>query len=232
MKKRGFVSHIHEELTVAEYLKDWLESGFLGQLEVFVSTLDMEPGGWLEQVRRSLRGASFAFPLLSQAAMERPWINFESGGAYIADDVQLIPLCHRNLIPDRLVPPYSHLQSYDLRNVSSVALLVQYLARELGLRSPTLDLRAFSDEVGRLDAALNVCYGSFEDLKGTPELADALSEVRAPVEIAVQDRQVQVWNDLELRVAVHQQRVLELHGHTRDAMGLDITEVPIPAGAR
>ena len=33
-----FISHISEETSIAEILKDWIESTFLGQCEVFASS--------------------------------------------------------------------------------------------------------------------------------------------------------------------------------------------------
>ena len=56
-----FMSHITEEAPIAEVLKDWIESSFLGQCEVFVSSdRDSMPAGskWLEEIDQEIGRAS------------------------------------------------------------------------------------------------------------------------------------------------------------------------------
>ena len=52
-----FISHISEEAHIAKVLKEWIESSFLGQCDVFVSS-DKEdiPAGskWLDQIDTAL----------------------------------------------------------------------------------------------------------------------------------------------------------------------------------
>lgn len=230
MRKQGFISYIHEEEQLAEYIKSWCNQAFLGQLDLFVSSLDMQPGGWLAQLRRSLRRSSFVFPLLSQCSMGRPWINFESGSAFMASGVELIPLCHKDITPSDLANPYSAVQAYDLREPTSVMALIQYLSGELDLDVPRVDVNTFSREIIRLDSILYRFFHSFEELKDAAELRDSLMNVDSPIEIPIND--IDLWDELELRVRVHNNRVVELSGYTRDAMGFNVHNIEVPEGCQ
>jgi hypothetical protein len=231
MRQQGFVSHIHEEAKVARYFKDWSRQVFLGQLALFVSSFDMAPGGWLEQIKQSLRDSTFAFPLLSRAAVDRPWINFESGGAFISENVQLIPLCHRDLRIADLGAPYSHLQAYDLRDPASVQNLVDSLAQRLELDQPTVDVNAFCDHVARLDAELDSLFSTFEELCAAPQVAAVLESTEPQPIILVPD-QIEVWDDLELRTRLLNDQFIEVSGYTQDAMGFNVRRIPVPENVR
>jgi hypothetical protein len=55
-----FISHISEEASLALVLKDWIESSFAGQCQVFVSSdKDDIPAGsrWLDEIDKALVGA-------------------------------------------------------------------------------------------------------------------------------------------------------------------------------
>ena len=228
MKKRGFISHIHEEAQVAEYIKNWCNDVFLGQLDLFVSSLDMRPGHWLEHIRHSLGASSFVFPLLSRTSMDRTWINFESGSAFMAGEVQLIPICHKDLAPSGLIDPYRYFQSYDLRDSNSVIALVQNLSQELDLNAPHIDAAAFCREIVRLNKVLYRFFRSFEELKSVEELREALADVESPIEIPIEE--IEVWDELELRVQLYDNRVIEASGYTTDAMGFNVHNIEVPKG--
>src|SRR3990172_4695206 len=93
---RVFISHIHEEAPLAMVLKEWLESSYAGQLDVFVSS-DREdvPAGskWLEEIDRALEQSSICVVLCSPASVIRPWINFETGSAW-HKQIPVLPVCH------------------------------------------------------------------------------------------------------------------------------------------
>jgi hypothetical protein len=228
MRKRGFLSHIHEESEIAEYIKNWFRGVFLGQLDIFVSSLDMEAGNWLEQIRNSLKDSSFVFPLLSKKSVDRTWVNFESGSAFMVDSVQLIPLCHKDLTPSDLTPPYSLFQAYDLRKPDSVTSLVQYLSGELDLDMPKIDAEAFCDEILRLDKILYKFFRSFEELKSSEELQEAFANVEGLIEVPISE--IEIWDELELRARIHNDRIIEASGYTRDAMGFNIYNIEVPKG--
>lgn len=229
MRKQGFISHIHEESGIAEYIKNWCNNIFLGQLDLFVSSLDMRPGSWLEHVRHSLRSSAFIFPLLSKNSIGRTWINFESGSAFMASGVQLIPLCHKDLSPSDLTDPYRYFQSYDLRNSNDIKALVQYLSQELALNMPRIDSKEFAQEIIRLDKGLYRLFASFGELKSSEELREALAEIESPTEIPIYE--IEIWDELELRVQLHGNRVIEASGYTRDATGFNIYNIDVPKGS-
>ena len=229
MKKRGFVSHIREESQVAEHIKVWCNRIFLGELDLFVSSLDIGPGSWLDQIRVSLRASSFVFPLLSRSSIGMPWINFESGSAFMAHEVQLIPICHKDLIPSELVDPYSSFQAYDLRSPDSVMALVRYLAQELNLDMPQVDAEGFSQEISQVDNVLYRCFQTFEELRSQGELREALADVENPTELRIDE--IEIWDELELRARIHNNRVIEASGYTRDATGFNVHDIDVPQGS-
>jgi len=228
MKKRGFISHIHEESEIAEYIKNWFNKAFLGQLTLFVSSLDMKPGNWLDQIRASLRNSAFVFPLFSKRSLDKPWINFESGSAFMAEGVQLIPLCHKDCTPSDLTSPYSFFQAYDLRKSDNVVRLVVFLAGELGLDVPEIDANAFCQEISRLDKVLYHFFGSLEELLSYEDMKKAGVQFQTPTEVPISG--IEIWDELELRARVRDNRLIEASGYTREAMGFNIYDVPVPKG--
>ena len=116
MKARGFISHIHEEAPVSGTDQAAIKPAVFGlPLDLFVSSIDIQAGGWLTQVRDAVRASSYVFPLLSLDSMERPWINFETGCAFMSDELEIVPFCHKDLDVGDLRPPFSFFQAYDLR---------------------------------------------------------------------------------------------------------------------
>lgn len=230
LRKQGFISHIHEESAIARYIKDWYGSIFLGQLDLFVSSIDVAPGNWLEQVRRSLRRSAFVFPLLSKRSVARPWINFESGSAFMADNVELIPLCHKDLLCSELDYPYSAFQAYDLRQADHVFALVQFLARELDLNTPPVNAAAFAAEINRLDRELYQFYHTLEELRIVEGLREDLQGVDSLLPLPVSE--IEIWDELELRARIYDNLVVEASGYTRDTMGFNVHDLVIPSTAR
>src|SRR5206468_1560868 len=92
-----FLSHYSQEALVANYLKEEIERAFLGAVEIFVSShaKSIQLGDeWEELVRTRLTDAELVLVLLSADSITRPWLNFESGGAW-ALHRRMIPLLHR-----------------------------------------------------------------------------------------------------------------------------------------
>ena len=74
-----FISHISEEAPIALVLKNWIESSFIGQCDVFVSSdLDDIPAGskWLKKIEQALDSAVVIVVLCSPLSLLKPWINF------------------------------------------------------------------------------------------------------------------------------------------------------------
>jgi len=91
-----FISHISEEASIAEVLKDWIESTFLGQSEVFASsdTDDLPARNkWIDEIDQALDSAVAFLVLCSPASLKRPWIHLETGWGWIKG-LPIIPICH------------------------------------------------------------------------------------------------------------------------------------------
>jgi TIR domain len=231
MKITGFISHIHEESSIAEYVKCFLEEEFLGQLSLFVSSTDLRAGKWMSQIEDVLRQSSFVFPLLSQASVSRPWINFESGCAFIKDNVYLVPLCHGNLTPSRLGFPYASFQIYDLNDENSVSSLMRFIAGEMGMRVPKSDLSSFCANIVSLSRVVDPVILDINDLKRIQELQDHqwISDNPEPIEI----NQLEVWDDLKLRAKTTvDKKVLEISGFSSSSMGVSIKNLHIPDNSK
>ena len=145
-----FISHISEEAKIAIALKDWIESSFLGQCHVFVSSdKDDIPAGikWFDQINSALEEASVLIVLCSPASLSRPWINFETGCGWIKG-VPIIPICHSGQHKGSLPPPISMFQAVDVRESDFVDSFLSGLAKPLGVdRLPRIDKEAMRREI-------------------------------------------------------------------------------------
>lgn len=113
-----FISFIHEEQRIAEAVQAYLK-GHLKRLVpngVFLSADDWTVFAgevWLERIRQELQEASVVILMLSQQSVQRPWINFEAGAAWLANKA-LIPVCFGGLTKGDMPKPYSGIQGLDL----------------------------------------------------------------------------------------------------------------------
>lgn len=102
-----FISHITPEKEVAIAFKELIEESFLNMIEVFVSSdgesINMGQR-WLESITVALKKCSIEIVLCSPQSVQRPWINFEAGAAWIRD-IPVIPLCHSGMEPSKLPVP-------------------------------------------------------------------------------------------------------------------------------
>jgi len=88
-----FVSHVSEEARLAEIFKEHISTDFLGLLNVFVSSdLDSIAAGanWLTSLDKALREASALLVLCNHASLNRPWVNFEVGAAWMKS-IPIVP---------------------------------------------------------------------------------------------------------------------------------------------
>lgn len=128
-----FISHVHEDVKLAVVLTEWLTERFAGGIEFFVSS-DKNRGliggdEWWDKIKAKLRNADIVFVILSQRALNRPWIYFEAGGAYFLGK-RTIPL-RIGVNISEFRPPLSTLQSYLLSNSSDMSALITTVNNEL-----------------------------------------------------------------------------------------------------
>lgn len=148
-----FISHISEEAPIALVLKAWIESSFLGQRDVFVSSdsADIPAGSkWLDKIDDALEHARVLIVLCSPASIRRPWVNFEAGCAWIKR-VPILPVCHSGMTKSGLPIPLSLFQALDVTDNDFPQDLFHSLAKHLGVkRLPRIDYRAFYDDISQV----------------------------------------------------------------------------------
>lgn len=133
--KKIFISHIHEEAEVAKVLKDWIESTFSQNVDVFVSSdPDDNPPGtrWLNNIEGELQELDLLMILCSAKSVGRPWINFEAGASWIKK-VPIIPFCYLEMNKSDLPSPLSELQALNMAEDKSLKKLMNAIAKHLNL---------------------------------------------------------------------------------------------------
>ena len=145
-----FISHISEETPIVTVLRDWIESTFLGQCEVFSSS-DREnlPTGniWIDEIDQILDSALAFLVLCSPASLVRPWINFQTGWGWIKG-LLVIPICHSGLKMDDLPPQMSSFKAIEIDSDNFVFDLLSRLAKQLGFEKfPRVDQSAMVHEL-------------------------------------------------------------------------------------
>ena len=134
-----FISHIAEEAELASVLKDWIESTFLGQVDVFVSGHDISSGEqWFRRLGEELTDAKAMLVLCSERSVSRPWINFEAGAGHVKG-VPVIPICYMGVSKDTLPAPLFFFQALDVGAEDFGIRIIGDLAKHLGYaRTPLI----------------------------------------------------------------------------------------------
>ena len=170
-----FVSHISEEAALALVLKDWIESTFLGQCKVFVSSDSgsLPPGArWLDQIDAALQAANVMVVLCSSASVQRPWVNFETGCAW-SRNIAVVPVCHSGLTKGTLPRPLAEFQGLDATDPRFPSAFLAAIAQHLGVaKLPRLDATAMNAELSEAIAQLEPTAS-----KGEPKRIDLQAEV-------------------------------------------------------
>ena len=145
-----FISHISEEASIAEVLKDWIESTFLGQCDVFSSSDTNNftaRDKWIDEIDQTLNSAVAFLVLCSAASLKRPWIHRETGWGWIKG-LPIIPICHSGQKKDDLPSSVSTFQALEINSDGFVSDLFTTLAKHLGFaRFPRIDQDAMLQEL-------------------------------------------------------------------------------------
>jgi hypothetical protein len=185
-KPKMFVSHVSEEAPLAGTLKSHLSVDFLDLVDIFVSSdLDSIAAGanWLDTLEKALHDASALLVLCSHASLNRPWVNFEVGAAWIRS-IRIVPICHSGLRPRELPIPFSVLQGVEANTENGLKRIYSLVAEILGCRVPHKDFaklvaevtefeegytpqveKAFKAEIERHSAARRRVYEALADTK-------------------------------------------------------------------
>lgn len=94
-----FLSHISEERRMAIQLKESLQALFSGDVQVFTSsdTISIASGkNWLTSVKEAMNRATAVLVLSSRSSVQRSWVQFELGCAWIRE-LPIIPICHSGM---------------------------------------------------------------------------------------------------------------------------------------
>jgi hypothetical protein len=119
-----FISHIREEAKLASALKTFLVATIEPPLRaeammmrrrphIFVSS---EPGAippgedWLAHLKQALTSAKVVIPLLTQRSLRRPWVNFETGAAWLANKKIIPAWCEEQVFEGHFPKPYADWQ--------------------------------------------------------------------------------------------------------------------------
>jgi hypothetical protein len=143
-----FISHIHEEASLALALQEELLHLLLGGVDVFVSSdrnCVMGGSDWLNEIKLKLNTACIIVILASPQSIGRTWINFEAGAGWLKKRV--VPLCHSGLRASQLSQPLASLQSFTIENPLDLQELCKLTASEAGLNLPHADWKQVSSKL-------------------------------------------------------------------------------------
>lgn len=171
-KPKIFVSHIHEHTALAVALENIAENLFLKGIEVFVASHDVVSGiDWLGAIKQALQDAKLVLVLCNEQSLPRPWLNFESGAAWIRGDVPVVPLCFGNVDRSRLPEPLASLNALSLCNTADFMSLLRLMSEVAGLQVPEINV---DEKIALLNAAIAKIY---ETVPTPPDLAKQFDDV-------------------------------------------------------
>lgn len=130
------ISHISDEALIALLLKDFIESTFLGQAEVLLSSNSGDSGvgdKWLVGLDGALTSADLLLVLCSPKSIRQPWIHFEFGCAW-TKSLPISCLCHSGL--NKVGLP-AHLRTFEVLEVDDndfMEQLFEDLKKRFGIR--------------------------------------------------------------------------------------------------
>jgi len=180
-----FISHISEEEKLASVLKEWIESTFLDQISVFVSSdPDNLPAGnkWLETITSALNESKLLIILYSPQSKTRLWINFEAGCGWIKE-IPIIPICHSKLKLQQIGEPISSFQGIDIGDANFSEKFFDAIKKHASFKKcPRIDKGQFMKEIN--EAINNI------EIKNVP--ADIIQNDRAELS----DDQIQILKSL------------------------------------
>lgn len=131
-----FISFVHEDKAIAEAVKRILEYELRPQVKVFMTTdqSQMLAGDdWLKRIKEELTRASIVMLMMSRRSIQKPWVNFEAGAAWIMGK-RVIPVCFGNQSKASLPHPYSQWQAVQIPD--DERYLVNTVAGALGIPRP------------------------------------------------------------------------------------------------
>ena len=130
------ISHVSDEALFALLLKDFIESTFLGQFEVFLHSNSGERGvgdKWLVELDGSLSSAELLLVLCSAKSIRQPWIHFEFGCAW-TKSMAITCICHSGLNKVGLPPHLRTFHVLEAEDDDFMEHLLNDLAKRFGIK--------------------------------------------------------------------------------------------------
>jgi hypothetical protein len=130
-----FLSHIHEDKSIAIALAEHLERAFSRAVDVFVSSDGASillGDKWLDRIEENLKKATIVIVLASPDSVSRPWINFEAGGGWLRG-ARVMPVCIRGMEIAALPQPLKTLQACQISSAGGVKAFFEGVGRVLDL---------------------------------------------------------------------------------------------------
>lgn len=184
-----FISHIHEEAPLAKVLQDEIERAFMGQVNVFVSSnLENLPAGsrWLDIISDHLSSSKLVLVICSSESLQRPWVNFEVGCAWIKD-IPIIPICHSGYKKATLPVPFSEFNALELEAEDFFPNLFQSLVSNRLVNFSKLPTLNYPEMNSRLKVAFKNIPMAGEDIppkKIVRKNNDALNDIEVDILLA------------------------------------------------
>lgn len=148
-----FVSHLTVEAKFADLLREHLDRDFIGLLNLFISTdATSIPVGtnWFDRVLEAIGTARLQFVICSPDSVRLPWINYETGAARMRG-IEIVPLCHSGISPDKLPVPLGMSEGVLLTEGEGLRKLYGRIAQLLHSNVPTVDFDAYAAEFRALE---------------------------------------------------------------------------------
>lgn len=133
-----FVSHVSRDKDIAHVLKERLGNDFGEVVDVFVSSdlTSVRLGSeWLDEIKDALKRSSMLLVLCSAEALERRWIHFECGAAWLRG-IPVVPLCHSGSSVNDLPPPLNSFHGTDLEDPNAIDHLYTAIAEHTSWPKP------------------------------------------------------------------------------------------------
>jgi hypothetical protein len=147
---QAFISHASDDAKLANTLKEWLETTFLGRVDVFVSSApeDISAGEkWFSKIENALTGTRVLVVLCSLSSVNRAWINFEAGAGWIKG-IPVIPVCYSGVNKNTLPAPLSFFQALNLENEGFSAKLISAVSKHLGFsKTPRISYAEMQSDI-------------------------------------------------------------------------------------
>lgn len=148
-KPTVFLSHSSLDKAALIELKKLLDARAAGSLEFFLSS-DGESirfgRNWVVRISDALSQAKLMFVFLSPQSVDSRWIHFEAGCAY-AKDIQVVPVCLPGIDLNRISPPLSLLQGFNLHTHDAIGNLARICNETFDMKINESFCRADFDNV-------------------------------------------------------------------------------------